>query len=65
MWRLERRLMAFADEDSGPAYEWSLRENPAMRALLDHLAELLAEEFLWLMKAPVSTERETEREESQ
>lgn len=58
--------MAFADEeDGGPTFEWSLRGNPAMRALLDHLAELLAGEFLWLMKASVSTEAETERGENQ
>lgn len=56
--------MAFADEEEGGLVsEWNLRGNPAMRALLDHLAEVLAAEFLRLLRASVSGKSETDREE--
>jgi hypothetical protein len=36
--------------------EWAVANNPAMRAVLDHVAEELAAEFVRLMKAAVSME---------
>jgi hypothetical protein len=41
-----------------PADEWSI-VNPAVRALLDHVAEELAAEFVRLMKRSVSEDPET------
>jgi hypothetical protein len=44
--------------DDAPADEWSI-VNPAVRALLDHVAEELAAEFVRLMKRSVSEDPET------
>jgi len=43
--------------------EWTVANDPAMRALLDHVAEELAAEFVRLMRAAVATEDTKEREE--
>jgi hypothetical protein len=44
--------------DDTPADEWSIL-NPAVRALLDHVAEELAAEFVRLMKRSVCEDAET------
>jgi hypothetical protein len=36
--------------------EWTFMQNPAVRALLDHVAEELAAEFVKLMRASVDSE---------
>ncbi len=38
--------------------EWSVKQNPAVRALLDHVAEELAAEFVRLMRSSVAPESE-------
>ncbi len=43
--------------------QWTFTENPAVRALLDHIAEQLAAEFVRLMRASVDTETDTRSEE--
>lgn len=43
--------------------EWSVSGNPAIRAVLDHIAEELAAEFVRLMKASVVPETDTEPQE--
>jgi hypothetical protein len=45
------------------ADEWTFRLNPAVRALLDHLAEELAAEFVRLMRASVAQQSEAEPKE--
>lgn len=47
-----------AEED-----QWNSTENPAVRALLDHIAEQLAAEFVRLMRNSVSTETDTGSED--
>lgn len=49
-------------EGAGSA-EWSASANPALRAVLDHIAEELAAEFVRLMKASVVPETDAEPEE--
>jgi hypothetical protein len=44
--------------DGTPADEWSI-VNPAVRALLDHVAEELGAEFVRLMKRSVCEDAET------
>lgn len=43
--------------------EWSVSGNPAMRAVLDHIAEELAAEFVRLMRASVVQETDADPEE--
>ncbi len=40
-------------EADGEGDEWAVSRSPAVRALLDHVAEELAAEFVRLMKASV------------
>jgi hypothetical protein len=43
----------------GPETEdWAFTQNPAVRALLDHVAEELAAEFVRLMRSSVAPESE-------
>lgn len=42
--------------------EWVFSRNPAMQALLDHVATELAAEFVRLMRASVAVEAGVERE---
>jgi len=44
---------------------WTFTANPAVRALLDHIAEQLAAEFVGLMKASVSVESDTRPKEEE
>lgn len=43
--------------------EWSVSRNPAMQAVLDHIAEELAAEFVRLMRAWVVQETDAGPEE--
>ncbi len=47
-----------AEED-----RWTFTGNPAVRALLDHIAEQLATEFVRLIRNSVSTDTETRSED--
>ncbi len=42
---------------------WTFTENPAVRALLDHIAEQLAAEFVRLMRASMGATADTRSEE--
>lgn len=43
--------------------EWSVSQDPAVRSLLDHVADELAAEFVRLMRASVATETGTNQKE--
>jgi hypothetical protein len=45
------------------AGKWTFRLNPAVRALLDHVAEELAAEFVRLTRASVEQQSEAEPKE--
>ena len=58
---VEKRTQS--DEEAlGEPDRWSFLQDPAVRALLDHVAEELASEFVRLMKDSV-TEANDERKE--
>lgn len=46
-----------------PEEHWVVWQDPAARALLDHVAEELAAEFVRLMRGSVATEAEGKRKE--
>jgi hypothetical protein len=50
-------LMPILDEPASPQEPWS-DECPAMRNLLDHIAEILAQEYVHLMKSSVPRKEE-------
>lgn len=52
----ERGERPNGESGEGTDDEWAVANNPAMRALLDHVAEELAAEFVRLMKAAVLLE---------
>jgi hypothetical protein len=45
-----------SDRGREESKEWSFSQDPAVRTLLDHVAEELAAEFVRLMRASVATE---------
>lgn len=46
--------------ESSETQEWSVSSHPAVRAVLDHIAEELAAEFVRLMSASVAGDTEIE-----
>ena len=48
-----------------PSGEWTLEGNPAVRELLDHLAEELAAEYVRLMKAAAAASCRSEKTSDQ
>ena len=54
-----------ADRGKDESEEWAFYQNAAVRALLDHVAQELATEFVRLMRASVvaGTEAQPEKEE--
>lgn len=46
-----------------PDERWAVLQDPAVRALLDHVAEELASEFVRLMRGSVATEADGEPKE--
>lgn len=50
-------------DTQGEDDEWVVSQNPAVRALLDHVAEELAAEFVRLMKASIAEETDPKSEE--
>lgn len=47
-----------------PDERWAVLQDPAVRALLDHVAEELASEFVRLMRGSVATEADGKPKET-
>ena len=62
MAEIDGRTGGKPDEDP-EGVKWTFRQDPAVRALLDHLAEELAAEFVRLMRASVDQQSEAEPKE--
>jgi hypothetical protein len=52
----ERRNQESEEPPGEPDERWAVLQEPAVRALLDHVAEELASEFVRLMRGSVATE---------
>jgi hypothetical protein len=62
----ERRLIVSAEGvEERPADACTTRGNPAVRALLDHLAEELASEFIELMRASTAMAKDPNPEKEE